>query len=155
MAIGMFTQIHSLTAKVLARLSDIQQRALNKLKRKFKNLTTKTTIPAVVTSKIPTPTNLRKTIGSTKFMVKLAWNASAFDSFEVVRPASGAGPEVLLGVVSVLPTDADPFVLPDGAPLGTYNVAVRAVKAGVKSALSNQVQITVAMEIPSNLHVVE
>jgi hypothetical protein len=105
---------------------------------------------------IPKPTNLRKTIGSTKLMVKLAWNyASAFDSFEVIRPASGAGPELLLGTVSVLPTDADPFVLPDGAPLGTYNVAVRAVKAGVKSALSNQVQITVAMEIPSNLHLVE
>jgi hypothetical protein len=100
---------------------------------------------------IPAPTNFRKV----NSMKKFAWTYnSAFDSFEVFRPASGAGPELLLGTTSTLPTDAAPFVIND-MPLGTYNVAVRAVRGTTKSAASNQVQVTVTLEAPSLLHEVE
>jgi hypothetical protein len=77
------------------------------------------------------------------------------DSFEVGIPASGAGPEVVFGSKAVPGTDADPFILADGvAPLGTRNVAVRAVKGSgptaVKSGWSNQIAQTFALAAPKD-----
>ncbi len=89
-------------------------------------------------------------------MLKLAWDyTGAFDSFEVYRPSSSAGPEVIFASTNVVPTDANPFLLDTAAmPLGTYQLAVRAVRGGQKSAPSNQVGVTVVINAPANLRLV-
>jgi hypothetical protein len=81
------------------------------------------------------------------------WNHNSevpADRFEVGIPASGAGGEVIFGTKDTVATDGDPFTLPNGvAPLGTRNVAVRAVKGTLRSGWSNEIVETFTFAAPS------